>query len=90
MEIASRKLLPSLLLIALGVACLFLWQQPDDNLRVVFCDVGQGDAVLLTRGDNQILVDGGEDEAVLTCLGKHMPFWDRRLEVVILRSEELV
>ena len=38
------------------------------------CDVGQGDAVLLTRGDNQILVDGGEDEAVLTCLGRHMPF----------------
>jgi competence protein ComEC len=88
MEIASRKLLPTLLLIALGLACLFLWQQPDDNLRVVFCDVGQGDAVLLTRGDNQILVDGGEDEAVLTCLGKHMPFWDRCLEMVVLTHPE--
>ncbi|MBP8591603.1 hypothetical protein KBI33_04055 [Candidatus Shapirobacteria bacterium] len=88
MEITSRKLLSILLLIILGVVCLFLWQQPDDNLRVVFCDVGQGDAILLIRGDNQILVDGGEDEAVLTCLGRHMPFWDRCLEMVVLTHPE--
>ena len=50
--------------------------------------MGQGDAVLLMRGDNQILVDGGENEAVLTCLGRHMPFWDRRLEMVVLTHPE--
>ncbi len=88
MELTPRKLLPTLALIIFGAVFLFLWQQPDDNLRVIFCNVGQGDAILLTRGESQILVDGGENEAVLTCLGKYMPFWDRRLEMVILTHPE--
>lgn len=66
----------------------FVWQLPDRNLHVVVCDVGQGDAVLLTRGITQILVDGGPNENVLKCLTDHLPFWDRTLEVVILTHPE--
>lgn len=52
--------------------------------RVVFLDVGQGDAILISRGTHQILIDGGASERVLLeKLGAHMPFWDRSIEVMI-------
>jgi len=66
----------------------FLWYQPDDNLHLVFCDVGQGDAILVWRGKNQILIDGGDGQQILDCLGKHMPFWDRTIEMVVLTHPE--
>ena len=57
---------------------------PDDRLRLIACDVGQGDAMLVVYGQSQILIDGGPDGSVLDCLASHMPFWDRRIELVIL------
>lgn len=57
----------------------------DKKLHVVFCDVGQGDAIFIrTPSGSDILVDGGPDDSVLNCLGRHMPFWDKTLELVIL------
>jgi len=61
---------------------------PDQNLHLVFCDVGQGDAILAIKGDNQILIDTGPGEKVLGCLSRHMPFWDKTLEIVILTHPE--
>lgn len=59
-------------------------QMPDGRLHVVFCDVGQGDASLVVMGDFQVLVDGGPNgEGVLSCLAKHIPFWDRKIEMVV-------
>jgi competence protein ComEC len=64
----------------------WLWQQwPDGKLRVVFCDVGQGDAALVILGSFQALVDtGSSEEKLLTCLGKEMPFWDKRIDLVFI------
>jgi competence protein ComEC len=59
------------------------FQLPDGNLHVIACNVGQGDAILITYGSTQILTDGGPDASILTCLGKYMPFWDRNIELVI-------
>jgi len=56
----------------------------EKKLHLIACDVGQGDAILATLGDIQILTDGGANNKVLDCLGKHMPFWDREIELVIL------
>ncbi|NMB57218.1 MBL fold metallo-hydrolase [Candidatus Beckwithbacteria bacterium] len=58
-------------------------QYPDQKLRFIQCDVGQGDAVLITKGFTQILIDSGEDNQVLSCLQKHMPFWDKKINLVI-------
>jgi competence protein ComEC len=65
----------------------------DGKLHVVFCNVGQGDAIFIrTPRGIDILVDGGPaaslrgepDDKVIACLSSHMPFWDRDLELVIL------
>ena len=55
------------------------------KLQVVACNVGQGDAFYIkTPKGLDIVVDGGPDEKVLTCLSGHMPFWDRKIELMFL------
>lgn len=61
---------------------------PAESLKVVFCNVGQGDASLIIRGRTQILIDGGPNRRVLDCLSAHLPFWDREIEMVILTHPE--
>lgn len=56
----------------------------DNSLHLIACDVGQGDSILIQKNSTQILIDGGPDKSVLDCLGRHMPFWDRKIEFVIL------
>ena len=60
------------------------WSYPDDYLRIILCDVGQGDAILIQRHFWQMIVDGGQDKSVLSCLAKHKPFWDKNIEMVII------
>ena len=77
----------SLTLAGIGVllACLAYLSLPDGRLHVVFLNVGQGDAILITTPHgSQILVDGGPTpSAVLAALGQRMPFWDRTLDLVV-------
>ena len=72
------------LVLILGLLGAAIWQLPDRQLHLVFCDVGQGDAILIYQGTTQILVDGGPSQRVLNCLSNHLPFWDRTVEMVIL------
>ena len=52
--------------------------------EVTFLSVGEGDAILFSQGSNQILIDGGRTgKDLLSRLGRHVPFWDRTIEVVI-------
>lgn len=63
----------------------FIFKLPDGKLHIVFCNVGQGDAAYIRAPNNQdMLIDGGPDDKVLTCLGKNMPFYDRTLDVIVL------
>lgn len=70
-------------LLVLGAG--FVRNRSDGMLHVVFCDVGQGDAIYLKMPDGtDFLIDGGPNSRVLECLGEHMAFWDRQIEVVFL------
>lgn len=71
----------------IGTVLLFayIFSLPDGKLHIFFCNVGQGDAVYIRTPSNQdMLIDGGPDDKVLTCLGRHMPFYDRTIDVVVL------
>lgn len=74
--------------LALILLFIFIFSLPDNRLYITFCQVGQGDAILISYKNKQILVDGGPNKDVLNCLGKNMPFWDRNLEMVVLTHPE--
>jgi competence protein ComEC len=79
-----RKFVPWSLLTSLFLIISLFLKWPDQNLHIIACDVGQGDAILITHRSTQVLMDGGPNTQVLNCLGNHMPFWDRTIELVIL------
>ncbi len=55
-----------------------------NSLKVIFLDVGQGDAILIEQGSSQLLIDGGKDgKVLLEKLGKYIPFWDRSIEMMV-------
>lgn len=76
------------LILLVGLVWAAVFQLPDNHLHLVFCDVGQGDAILVIHGPNQILIDGGPNSQVLDCLANNMPFWDREIEMVVLTHPE--
>lgn len=72
------------ILLTLFITCLVVIQDiPDQNLHIIVCDVGQGDAIIVSKGYWQLLVDGGRGSQVLECLGNELPFWDKTLEVMV-------
>ncbi|MGB9637205.1 MAG: ComEC/Rec2 family competence protein [Microgenomates group bacterium] len=86
-KLSFKKCLALLCLIG-SLVWLAAFSFPDNRLHLVFCDVGQGDATLITQGFNQILIDGGPNDKVLTCLKNNLPFFDRTIEVVALTHPE--
>lgn len=57
---------------------------PSRHVTVDVFDVGQGDAVLISAGRTQMLIDGGPDRSILAKLGRRMPLFDRTIEYVVL------
>lgn len=55
------------------------------KLRIIACDVGQGDGILIiTPGGRDIVIDGGPGSKIADCLSRYMPFWDRTIEMMVL------
>ncbi len=80
-----RIIFVSLLVAALlgGVFAYVAWKNAKET-KVVFLDVGQGDAILIAQGGNQILIDGGRSgKTLLAGISRQIPFWDRTIETVI-------
>lgn len=80
-----RIIFISLIVAALlgGVFTYAAWRNARET-KVVFLDVGQGDAVLISQGGNQILIDGGRSgKVLLSGISRQIPFWDRTIEAVI-------
>jgi len=79
-----RWIIPPLVVVAIliWIAALTV---PDDRLHIFVLDVGQGDSILIQRGNRQILIDGGPSAGELMYhLGDKLPFWDRTIELLVL------
>ena len=83
-----KKLLIAIFTALLITGVLFLFEYSkfyDGKLHIVVCDVGQGDAIFITTpAKTDVLIDGGPDQKVLSCLSDHMPFWDKTIEAIIM------
>ena len=83
-QLPKRWLMPPLLVVAI-LASVAAATMPDDELHVSFLDVGQGDAILIQKGNQQVVIDGGPSPQAITLgLGDKMPFWDRTIELMVL------
>lgn len=83
-----RKSYFSILILVLLAVCIFSFSI-SENVQIIACDVGQGDAILIQHKNNQILIDGGQSRKVLDCLGRHMPFFDKQIEMIILTHPDI-
>ena len=77
-----------IVVLAVGVVCIWytiFYLESHQNLVVTFFDVGQGDSAFIeTPNGNQVLIDGGPSDAVLSKLGRILPFWDRSIDMLVL------
>lgn len=92
MKISKRRFLyiyVSLVVISLILMLFVVKKINEHSLRLIMCDVGQGDAFLLVNGSFQLLVDAGPDGKVLSCLEHNMPVWDKKLEVMVVTHPDL-
>lgn len=80
----STKWLLSITLLAAMAVWLTTWSwSQNQGFKVVFCNIGQGDATLVSIGTTQLLMDGGPGRQVLACLERHLPLGDKLIEVVV-------
>ncbi|MEX0800218.1 MAG: DNA internalization-related competence protein ComEC/Rec2 [Dehalococcoidia bacterium] len=93
---SRRSLVPvpalALVLVLSSALVWFALSTPaQGRLTVTFLDVGQGDAILIEGPEgHRILVDGGpSDDAIAAALDRHLPFHDRRIDLVVLTHPDL-
>ena len=87
--IISRKkvvlIIAGVLVVVLVVLGFVLFGARNQELEVVFLDIGQGDAILIkTPGGQNVLIDGGPDKSVVYKLDKYLPFHNRQIDLMIL------
>lgn len=71
--------------VAAAISVFWLFYRPDAELEVDFFDVGQGDAILIkTPYGQNVLIDGGPDGSVASRLAENLPWWDRRIDLMVL------
>lgn len=83
----NRYLLLGIFAIAalLGISVYQYFHFYDGRLHIVYCSVGQGDAVLITTPNHKhILIDSGPGDGVVGCLTNHLAFWDRTIDLAFL------
>jgi competence protein ComEC len=83
------KFLSFFLLIIFVISTILLiqifWQENQQKfLKVIFLDVGQGDAILIeTPNGFQTLIDAGPNSTVVRSLSKYTSFYDRNIDLLI-------
>jgi competence protein ComEC len=86
-QVLNRLISVFILMLVIGVLFVFETVVPtphDGKLRVVFFDVGQGDAIFVESPTGvQVLIDAGDSSDILRALGREMGLFDRRIDMVV-------
>lgn len=89
MKFTNKKFLVSRIIMGFILLVVYCFTLPDGKLHITFCDVGQGDATYIQFPNGRdMVIDGGPDGSILSCLGAVMPFWDRSIDLVLLTHPE--
>lgn len=83
----NRKIIYSILIFLsflVFILSIIIVNIKNDSLEIAFLDVGQGDAILISNGSHQLLIDGGRNgKILLEKIGTYIPFWDRKIELIV-------
>lgn len=80
--LAATSFISILIMLVVGI---WLVGNAPGKFKVVFLDVGQGDAIFIQTPDRyQVLVDTGIGKSVVSELGSVMRPWDRSLDLVVI------
>lgn len=83
--VSIKSLLKIVLLSLLMIIFYLIPNFFNSKTKIVFCDIGQGDGTYIrVKNKIDLLIDAGPDRKILTCLGKHMPIYDRTIELAFL------
>jgi len=85
---SKKSIFSKNILIALLLASLSLWYvliiSADNLLRVYTLNVGQGDAILISKNHFQLLIDTGRGKTTYSRVKQYLPFNDNKIELLIL------
>jgi len=85
LKIMLKKAVVTIVLIILALLGIIGLTPEAGKLKIIYFDVGQGDAAYIrTAGGQDILIDAGPSDVILSKLGEAMPFYDRTLDIIIL------
>lgn len=88
MQLSKKSILIlSIFFVVFVALCVFVVREESKykNLEFIALDVGQGDAILIkTPYKQNILIDGGPDKSVVRAIDRHLPFWRRRIDLLVL------
>lgn len=74
--------------IAAAVSIVQAW--PAQEVELIVCDVGQGDAIFIKDRFSYTLVDAADDNnQALYCLTNHIPWFDSRLDLFVATHPDL-
>lgn len=67
------------------LGCVIFTEFNRQELIINFLDIGQGDSVFITTPQGRdIIIDGGPDNTLAYKLGKYLPFYDRKIDLLVL------
>jgi len=77
-------------LLVLTLVQFFTLSQSDQDLKVYFLDVGQGDSIFIKYPTGEhLLVDTGKDSKIFRSLDSVLPWYDKTIDYVLLTHGDL-